>query len=214
MTLDLTTARPPIPAPILESRLIAIGRGVAVDRALALAEALTAGGIRAFEATFGRGDTLGAIDALAARYGERLLVGAGTVLDREMAEDAVAAGARFLVMPHTDTALIEWAAARGIPAFPGALTPTEIVTAWRAGASAIKVFPASAVGPQFVRELRGPLPEIPLIPTGGVSVENAAAFVDAGARAVAVGSWLTGSGDPATVESRARGLVEALRPVP
>ena len=95
-------------------------------------------------------------------------------------------------------------------AVPGAFTPTEILAAWRAGAAAVKLFPASAVGPTFVREVRGPLPGIPLIPTGGVTAETAPAFIAAGAVAVGIGSWLTGSGDPAVVEERAAELVAAV----
>jgi 2-dehydro-3-deoxyphosphogluconate aldolase/(4S)-4-hydroxy-2-oxoglutarate aldolase len=102
-----------------------------------------------------------------------------------------------------------WIAAS--PPFPGAFTPTEALRAWRAGATAVKLFPASAVGPSFVRELRGPLPEVPLIPTGGVTVETAPAFIAAGAVAIGIGSWLTGGGDPDAIGERGRQLVEALR---
>jgi 2-dehydro-3-deoxyphosphogluconate aldolase/(4S)-4-hydroxy-2-oxoglutarate aldolase len=113
-------------------------------------------------------------------------------------------------MPHIDVAIVGWAAARGIPVMPGAFTPTEILAAWRAGAAAVKLFPASAVGPAFVREVRGPLREIPLVPTGGVTAETAPAFIAAGAVAVGIGSWLTGSGDAAVVQSRAAELVAAV----
>jgi 2-dehydro-3-deoxyphosphogluconate aldolase/(4S)-4-hydroxy-2-oxoglutarate aldolase len=142
-----------------------------------------------------------------------LLLGAGTVLSVDAAERAVEAGAGFLVAPHTDPTIVEWAAARGIPTFPGALTPTEILAAWRAGAAAVKLFPASAVGPAFVREVRGPFRDIPLVPTGGVTAETAPSFIAAGAVAVGLGSWLTGSGDPATVAERAREVVDALAAV-
>jgi 2-dehydro-3-deoxyphosphogluconate aldolase/(4S)-4-hydroxy-2-oxoglutarate aldolase len=110
-------------------------------------------------------------------------------------------------MPHTDPALIAWAAQRGVPVFPGAFSPTEVLAAWRAGAAAVKLFPASVVGPAFVRESRGPFPEIPLIPTGGLTAENAAAFVEAGAAAVGMGGWLMGDGQPAGIEQRAREIV-------
>src|SRR5439155_6667975 len=125
--------------------------------------------------------------------------GAGTVLDEASAEEAIRAGATFLVMPHLDDHLVRWAVERGVPAFPGAFSPTEILSAWRAGASAVKLFPASAVGPAFVREFRGPFPEIPLIPTGGVTLESAEAFVTAGATALGLGSWLMGGHDAALV---------------
>ena len=120
------------------------------------------------------------------------------------------AGATFLVMPTTDTELVAWAAARGIPAFPGAATPTEILAAWRAGAAAVKLFPASALGPSFVRECLGPFPDIPLVPTGGVTAETAGAFITAGAIAVGLGSWLVGDGAADGVTRRARQVVDAV----
>jgi 2-dehydro-3-deoxyphosphogluconate aldolase/(4S)-4-hydroxy-2-oxoglutarate aldolase len=113
-------------------------------------------------------------------------------------------------MPHLDTEIVAWALDHAIPAFPGCMTPTEILTAWEAGAAAVKLFPASAVGPSFVRELRGPFPEIPLVPTGGVTLDNAADFITAGAAAVGMGSWLTGSGDPALVAERAAEITRSL----
>src|SRR5205085_7577029 len=118
---------------------------------------------------------------LAADAPAGLLLGAGTVLTIEAAGDAVAAGARFLVSPHLDIAIVAWALEHGIPCFPGAFTPTEILGAWRAGATAVKLFPASAVGPAFVREHRGPFRDIPLVPTGGVTAETASDFITAGA---------------------------------
>jgi 2-dehydro-3-deoxyphosphogluconate aldolase/(4S)-4-hydroxy-2-oxoglutarate aldolase len=140
-----------------------------------------------------------------------LLVGAGTVLDVEGASAAVDAGATFLVMPVTDVEVIRWAAEREVPVFPGALSPTEVLAAWRAGASAIKLFPASVGGPALLRELRGPFPDIPLMPTGGVTADNARALIDAGAVAVGVGSWLAGAPDDATLRARADALMAAVR---
>ena len=125
----------------------------------------------------------------------------GTVLDIEGAAAAVEAGATFLVMPVTDPDVIGWAVERGVPAFPGALSPTEVLTAWRSGASAVKLFPASAGGPTLVRELRGPFPDIPLMPTGGVTADNARSLIEAGAVAVGVGSWLAGAPDEATLRN-------------
>ena len=205
------TGRPPIPTAILDGRVVAIGRGLDPERVLAIAEALVAGGVRSFEITLNSPSALAAIESLAGRFDpDELLVGVGTVVEIGGAEAAVAAGARFLVTPHTDLAVVRWAAERGVPAFPGALTPTEIVQAWQAGASAIKLFPASAVGPSFIRELRGPFPEIPIIPTGGVSVDTAPAFIEAGAVAVGMGSWLTGGGDPEQIRERAGAAVRAV----
>lgn len=149
-----------------------------------------------------------ALEAVAGRRSaDALELGAGTVLSVEAAERAVDAGATFLVMPHLDTDIVRWAADRGVAAFPGAATPTEALAGWRAGAAAVKVFPASVLGPSFVRELRGPLPEIPLVPTGGVTPENAASFINAGAEAIGLGGWLLGDGDAAGVRERAREIV-------
>ena len=113
-------------------------------------------------------------------------------------------------MPHTDPELVAWAAARGMPSFPGAFSPTEILAAWRAGAAAVKLFPASVAGPAFVREFRGPFPDIPLIPTGGVTAVTAPEFIRAGAIAVGMGSWLIGDGDPAGIAERGATVVRAV----
>jgi 2-dehydro-3-deoxyphosphogluconate aldolase/(4S)-4-hydroxy-2-oxoglutarate aldolase len=204
-------SRPAIPAAITGGRLIAIARNLNPETVPTIGGALLAGGVHAFEVTLNSASALEAISALARQFDpDELLVGAGTVLDLEQAQRAVDAGARFLVMPHCDLAIVEWAASNGIPALPGAFTPTEILAAWRAGAAAVKLFPASAVGPSFVRELRGPLPEIPLVPTGGVTLENAPMFIAAGAVAVGMASWLTGGGDPRVIHERAVAVVAAL----
>lgn len=203
--------RPGIPAAIRATRVIAIGRRLEPAGLEAVAAALIEGGVRAFELTLDGSAALDEIMVLTQRFlpGD-LIVGAGTVLDVGSAERAVKAGATFLVMPHTDVALVRWAADRGIPAFPGAFSPSEALAGWRAGAAAIKVFPASAVGPQYVRDMRGPFPDIPLVPTGGVTIENAPLFLEAGAVAVGMGSWLTGHGDPTVVRERAGELMAAL----
>jgi 2-dehydro-3-deoxyphosphogluconate aldolase/(4S)-4-hydroxy-2-oxoglutarate aldolase len=137
-------------------------------------------------------------------------VGAGTVLSLDAARRAIDAGATFIVMPHLDPEIVEWAAMFDIPAFPGCATPTEVLAAWRAGAAAVKAFPASSLGPGFVRELRGPFPDIPLLPTGGVTLDNAPAFIAAGAIGVGMGGWLLGDGDPAGVKGRAADVVRAV----
>ena len=202
-----------IPEPILLGGVIAIGRGIDPDAAVRIGEGLRAGGLGALEVTLGSDGALTAIERLAARFGGRddFVIGAGTVLDTAAAEAAIGAGATFLVMPVTEPALIGWAAERAIPTFPGAMTPSEALAAWSAGASAIKLFPASVVGPAFIRELRGPFPEIPLVPTGGLTVENVPEFIVAGAVAVGLGSWLTGDGDPERIAQRGRQVVAAIR---
>jgi 2-dehydro-3-deoxyphosphogluconate aldolase/(4S)-4-hydroxy-2-oxoglutarate aldolase len=207
------TARPAIPAGIRDVGVIAIGRRLDRRRLAAIADGLLGGGVRAFELTLNdpEAEALAAIEIVARHAaGSELAIGAGTVLSIEAAERAISAGASFLVMPHTDPGLIAWAADRSIPAFPGALTPTEILAAWRAGAAAVKLFPASVAGPAFVREFRGPFPDIPLVPTGGITLETAPQFIRAGALAIGLGSWLTGDGEPAGIAERGALAVAAL----
>jgi 2-dehydro-3-deoxyphosphogluconate aldolase/(4S)-4-hydroxy-2-oxoglutarate aldolase len=192
--------------------VVAIARRLGPDVAPLVADALAEGGVRAFEITLNdpQVSALRAIEAVAARTsatGSGLAIGAGTVLTVEAARLAIDAGATFLVMPHTDIGLVSWATVRGVPTLPGAATPSEILAAWRAGASAVKLFPASSVGPTFVRECLGPFPDIPLVPTGGVSAATAGAFIAAGAVAVGLGSWLVGDAEPGGVTARAREIV-------
>jgi 2-dehydro-3-deoxyphosphogluconate aldolase / (4S)-4-hydroxy-2-oxoglutarate aldolase len=202
-------ARPEIPALLRGDRVMAIARGLGREALPAVADALLAGGVRVLEVTLNSPDALGAVADLAGSHGGHMLLGAGTVLDLADAQAAVDAGARFLVMPHLDPELVGWCAERGVPAFPGAMTPTEVLGAWRAGAAAVKVFPAALLGPGYLRELRGPLDGVPLLPTGGISAVNAADFLTAGAVAVAAGGWLIGDGDPAGVTGRAAALTAA-----
>lgn len=208
----MTTERIPVPQQILDGRVIAIGRGLDRETVVRIGEGLAAGGIRAFEITFGRDDAVEAIAALDARFGDgqELLVGAGTVLSIDDAQRALDAGAKFLVMPVTDPDLVAWAAQRGVPTIPGAMTPTEVLAGWAAGAAAIKLFPASVTGPKFIRELHGPFPYIPVVPTGGVTVDTAAALITAGAVAVGLGSRLIGDGDPAGIAERGRRIVAVI----
>jgi 2-dehydro-3-deoxyphosphogluconate aldolase / (4S)-4-hydroxy-2-oxoglutarate aldolase len=209
----VTDARPPIPAGLVEGGVVGIARNLSEESVRGVADGLLRGGVRAFELTLNEPEdkALAALRA-AARHakGTALEIGAGTVLTIEAAERAVDAGAWFLVSPHVDTELIEWAAGRQIPFLPGAFTPTEILAAWRAGASAVKLFPASVAGPAFVREFRGPFPHIPLLPTGGVTVETAPDFIRAGAVAVGLGSWLIGDREPAGITDRASDVVRAV----
>jgi 2-dehydro-3-deoxyphosphogluconate aldolase / (4S)-4-hydroxy-2-oxoglutarate aldolase len=180
---------------------------------MAVAESLATGGVLAFELTLNEpeADALATLESVARRSSPTTLaIGAGTVLSIDAATRAIDAGASFLVMPHLDVELVAWAAARGIPALPGCATPTEAFSAWRAGAAAIKLFPASVAGPAFIRELRGPFPGIPVLPTGGVTPDNAGAFIAAGAVAVGLGGWLIGDAEPAGIRERARLVVETV----
>ncbi len=201
------TDRPPIPELVSDSRVIAIGRNIAAAAAPRIGESLLAGGVHVMELTLNEPeqDALRAIEALAGVADDLdALVGAGTVLSIGAAKRAVDAGARFIVSPHTDTELITWCALNAVPCFPGALSPTEIHAAWSAGASAVKLFPAAAVGTAYLKQISGPFPGIPFVPTGGVSAETAGDWIAAGAVAVGMGGWLIGDGDPAGVTERAR----------
>lgn len=197
-----------IPDGITRGGVVAIARRLDPAVVGPIADALAQGGIGAFELTLNEPETdaLRAIEAAAAHVttsGLPLDVGAGTVLSLESAQRALDAGATFLVAPHLDLEVAAWATARGVPMLPGAATPTEVLAAWRAGAAAVKVFPASVLGPAFLRELHGPFPDIPLQPTGGITVDSAADFIRAGAVAVGMGSWLFAGGTPTSVAERA-----------
>ena len=204
-------SRPAVPAGLVSCGVVAIARRLTADTAPQVGDALVEGGVLAFEITLNEPVTgaLRAIESVAARA-PGLAIGAGTVVSIDAAQRAIDAGATYLVMPHTDPDLVGWAAQRGVPALPGAFTPTEVLAGWRAGAAAVKLFPASVAGPAFVRECLGPFPEIPLVPSGGVTVQSAGDFIRAGAVAVGVGSWLIGDGDPAGVTARARQIVGAV----
>jgi 2-dehydro-3-deoxyphosphogluconate aldolase/(4S)-4-hydroxy-2-oxoglutarate aldolase len=153
-------------------------------------DALAAGDVRAIEVTLTMTGALDALAALSAARGEQLVVGAGTVLDAETARLAILAGARFVVAPTFSASVVEMCHRYDVVAMPGALSPTEALTAWQAGADLVKVFPAGTLGPGYLKELKGPLPQLRLVPTGGVTVDNAAAFIEAGAIAVGVGGAL------------------------
>ncbi|MFI1338297.1 bifunctional 4-hydroxy-2-oxoglutarate aldolase/2-dehydro-3-deoxy-phosphogluconate aldolase [Streptomyces sp. NPDC020845] len=189
------TSRPDITPQLLRTRVMAILRSDDGSGLPAVARALTAGGITCLEVTL---TTPGALDVLARirdELGSGVAVGAGTVLTTGQARDALSAGAQFLVAPNVDTAVIGDAARGGTPFYPGAWTPTEVATAWEAGAAAVKLFPASTGGPAHLRQLRAPLPHVPIIAVGGVGVTQARFFLDAGAHAVGIGSPLLRGAD-------------------
>src|SRR5436309_3471188 len=177
--------------PLLESGVIAVARLPAAAGLRAAARALVAGGVGALEITL---TTPGAIEALGDLASDRdlaaCLIGAGTVLDESAAREVIDAGARFVVSPTLTPAVIRVCRDRDIPCMPGAFKPTEIVEAWRAGAPLVKLFPAAAVGPDYVRDLLAPLPFLRLVPSGGVSQEIAGGWIRAGAAAVSAGSAL------------------------
>lgn len=159
--------------------------------AIAAAEAVYEGGIPCVEITMTVEGALQALEAVADRYGDRILLGAGTVLDPETARACMLAGAQFFVTPSLNTRTIEMAKRYSKPIFPGALTPTEILTAWEAGADGVKVFPCSALGgAKYIKAVKAPFPHIELVPTGGVNLDTIHEFLLAGASAVGVGGEL------------------------
>jgi 2-dehydro-3-deoxyphosphogluconate aldolase / (4S)-4-hydroxy-2-oxoglutarate aldolase len=190
--------------------IVPVIRAPTPELALLACEAILAGGISVFEITMTIPDAPAVIRALRNRLGERALVGAGTVLDAADARACIEAGAEFIVSPGFDPATIAAAHEAGIAAMPGALTPTEVITAWKAGADVVKIFPASAMGgASYLRALKGPLPQVKLMPTGGVNINTARDFLAAGAVALGVGSELV---DIAAVkEDRAHVLTERAR---
>jgi 2-dehydro-3-deoxyphosphogluconate aldolase/(4S)-4-hydroxy-2-oxoglutarate aldolase len=205
-------------SPVLDSLrasgVIAILRGTRADRIPAVADVLVTAGISCIEITLNTAGALAALAALAAAPPSGSMLGAGTVLSPDAAARAVDAGARYLVTPNVDPAVIAAGVDRGVAVFPGALTPTEIAAAWTAGAAAVKVFPAGALGADYIRAVRAPLDHIPLVPTGGISIDAADTYLDAGAIGVAIGGPLVGDalegGDLRTLAERARGLVASL----
>ncbi len=195
--------------------VVAIVRSDSPDQLVEIVEALHAGGLTCIEITMTTPGALDAIHAASERFDGRCAIGVGTVLDRETARAAILAGARFVVAPIVDLPTLAMCRRYSVPAIPGAFTPTEIVRAWQNGADVVKVFPATKLGPEFFRDMRGPLPQIKLTPTGGVSLENVGAFIRAGAVAVGVGSALISkdalrSGDLAPLTARAAAFLKAV----
>ncbi|HXF69026.1 MAG TPA: bifunctional 4-hydroxy-2-oxoglutarate aldolase/2-dehydro-3-deoxy-phosphogluconate aldolase [Thermoflexus sp.] len=178
---------------IRESRALIIMRGEFGDQLEDIARILVEEGFLAIEVAMNSPRALEQIARLALAFKDRAVIGAGTVLLVEEAQRALEAGACFLVSPHTDEALLAFGRKVGIPVIPGAFTPSEIWRAHQNGAAMVKIFPAMPSGPEYLRNLRGPFPEIPFLPTGGITVENAAAFLRAGAIAVGIGSALVNS---------------------
>lgn len=192
-------------------RVIAILRGRFHGREEEIVAAMREGGLTAVEVTLNSPDALSAINRLAKQFGATMAVGAGTVLKAEEVERAAAAGAGFIVSPNRDLRVIEMTKRLNLTSLPGCFTPSEIVEAINAGADAAKLFPANALGPGFVRALRGPLPDVRTVPTGGVTPELAREYFAAGAWAVGAGSELLGKNfdDLAGLRDRAAAYVAA-----
>jgi len=156
---------------------------------ISIARATKEGGLNCVEITMTTPGALRAIDAASAKL-EGVLLGAGTVLDGPTARQAILAGAQFLVSPTVEPDVIEMAHRYGVVVIAGAMTPTEILTAWEMGADMVKVFPADILGPGYLKAVHGPLPQVPLVPTGGITADNAGDFIKAGAAVVCAGGWL------------------------
>ena len=201
---------------LIEGKLIAIARLDSGDELINVAAALKAGGISSIEFTVPTPNALDMIKQARAHFGEDVSMGAGTVLDPETARAAILAGAQFIVTPTLNLGTIELCKRHGIPVVSGALTPTEILAAWQAGADMVKVFPANLGGPPYIKSVLAPLPQVRLAPTGGVNADNAADYIKAGAAALGVGGNLVNktyvaNGDWESISAEARRLVAAVR---
>jgi len=202
---------------ILETGLIPVVRAESSDTAMRAVDAIKAGGISVLEITMTVPGAIRVIEEVARRFGEDAIVGAGTVLDSETARACILAGAQFIVSPALDLDTISCCRRYSIPVMPGAMTPTEVLTAWKAGADLVKVFPANALGgASYIKALKAPLPQIQLVPTGGVSLKTAADFIKAGAAALGIGADLVDTaalraGEDKVVTERARQFIEIVK---
>jgi 2-dehydro-3-deoxyphosphogluconate aldolase/(4S)-4-hydroxy-2-oxoglutarate aldolase len=204
----------PATAAVVRSGVVAVLRAATADGFAAVADVLVDGGITALEVTLTSRGALNAIAGLVRQLPSHVVVGAGTVLTADEAQACVDAGAAFLVAPVLVPEVSAVGVAAGIPTYPGALTPTEVLTASRGGAPLVKLFPASTVGPRYLKDLHGPLPGVQIMPTGGIDLGDVAAWLTAGAAAVGLGGPLLGDaaagGDLAALRDRARRAVDAV----
>lgn len=202
---------------VYECGVVPVVRAASADEAMRVVEAIREGGVHVLEITMTVPRAVRVIERVADAFGDEVLVGAGTVLDSETARACMLAGARFVVSPALDTGTVECCRGHGVAVMPGALTPTEVVRAWQAGADVVKIFPCGALGgAKYLKSLKAPLPQVELMPTGGVSLSTAAAFIEAGAFALGVGAELVDTkaireGRPEAVSEAARAYVEAVR---
>ena len=201
---------------VYQTGVVAILRAPSGERLAEVAEALLAGGVEVVEVTFTVPAAHRVLEQIADRLGDKLLLGAGSVLDPETARIAMLSGAEFIVSPTVNLKVIEICRRYAKPVMPGAMTPTEALSAWQAGADIIKLFPSEITGPKLIKAIHGPMPQIPLMPTGGVNLETAADFIRAGACALGMGSTLAPkdaiiSGDMNRIESLARQFIEIVQ---
>jgi 2-dehydro-3-deoxyphosphogluconate aldolase/(4S)-4-hydroxy-2-oxoglutarate aldolase len=183
-----------MPSELMQSlsreKIVAIIRGISAESGDATAKALADGGIVFLEVTLNTDGALNMISRFRADYEGRLRIGAGTVLDLGQAKEAVAAGAEYIISPNLDEEVVYYGVEQGVEVWPGTMTPTEIVRAYKAGASAVKVFPMGSLGINYLKEIRAPLNHIPMVATGGVNLQNINSVLDAGAIAVGLGGNL------------------------
>ncbi len=202
---------------ILDVGIIPVVRASSGSQAMQAAEAVCAGGIPVVELTMTIPGSVEVIAQLAKTMGGDVLIGAGTVLDADAAQRCVDAGAQFLVSPGFDLATVQFAQRAGILIMAGALTPTEVITAWKAGSDFVKIFPCGTVGgAKYIKALKAPLPQVPMVPTGGVNLETAADFLRAGADALGIGGELISasalkSGNAKAITESARQFVEIVQ---
>ncbi|MFE8698429.1 bifunctional 4-hydroxy-2-oxoglutarate aldolase/2-dehydro-3-deoxy-phosphogluconate aldolase [Cytobacillus sp. FJAT-53684] len=175
---------------IKNQKIVAVVRNVTDKNIVAIADALLAGGVRVLEITAESPDFISSIKKVKSQLGDMITVGAGTVLDPETAKLAIIAGAEFIFSPTVNIETIKITKRYGVLSIPGAMTPTEILYAYEHGADIIKVFPANALGPKYLKDIHGPLPQIPLMPTGGINLSNIQEYIQNGAVAVGIGSTL------------------------
>lgn len=178
---------------IFEHKIIAIIRGSKPEDVLSIAKAINKGGIKLIEITMNSPKALSLIEKLSYELGEDVIVGAGTVLDSQTARNALLAGAKFILSPNVDAETIKITKRYGAISIPGAFTPTEILKAFEDGGDIIKVFPTSCVGPAYIKDIKGPLDQIPLLATGGVNLDNISSYIKSGAVGVGLGSSLVNS---------------------
>ncbi|WP_099159267.1 bifunctional 4-hydroxy-2-oxoglutarate aldolase/2-dehydro-3-deoxy-phosphogluconate aldolase [Virgibacillus ndiopensis] len=181
---------------IMDNKLVAVVRGADPDNILSIGDALVNGGIRIMEITMDTPNVDTVIRRLHEKFNGQMIVGAGTVLDPESAKTAIMAGAQFIFSPTVNTETIKMTKRYGVVSIPGAMTPTEILTAYEHGADLIKVFPAGVMGPSYIKDIHGPLPYIPLMPTGGVDLSNIKQYFDNGAVAAGLGGSLINTKQP------------------
>ena len=201
---------------IRDTGVIAIMRASSSEQLIAAADAIRAGGVRVIEVTMTTPGALGVIEQAVKRYGDQVLFGAGTVLDAETARAAILAGAGFIVAPTLSLPAIALCNRYSIPVMPGCFTPTEMLTAWEAGADMVKLFPADIGGPDLVKAILAPLPQLQIVPVGGVDLGTAADFVRKGAAALGVGSALVNqklldAGDMAELTRRAEAFIAEVK---